>query len=51
MVDSRSFAMAGRVPDQLIECFGLEIEVAALGIAHEQSLALEQPGDARADRV
>ena len=38
--------------DQLVECLtGLEIEVVALGIAHEQPLSFEQPGDACADGV
>ena len=37
--------------DQLFERFGLEIEVVALGIAHEQPLSFEQPGDACADGV
>lgn len=42
--------MDGRA-DQLLERFGLEIEVFALSVAHEQPLSFEQPGDACADGV
>ena len=36
----------------MVECLtGLEIEVVAFGIAHEQPLLFEQPADACADGV